>query len=219
MTGPQMQYHWGILARDTELKDILSDEIFYWINLSIETIIKSIFGPDQSGLNQFELSQKIKDDLQSIIVSSNRTPITIVDASHYTVTLPTDYWFKVRETAEITYTNCKKQSTVYDTDVVEANMNNIDPMLWNPYSEHILRFGKARPIRLQYNDKMELITDGNYSVTKYVLYYIQKPAVVSPSVSCNLPSETHEDIVTMAYTLCIANRRIKSPQATAKPNQ
>ena len=204
-----MQYHFEILARDSAIKDILSDEIFYWINMSIEGLIKSIFGEDNTFLNKFEITQKTKDDIQSIVKKSNCT-LASSTSTKYSFTLPSTYWFKVREECTISYKDCADVTKTTTTDVIEANMNNVNTILVDPFSEYILRYGIARPVRIEYGNKMELITDGNYSVTVYALYYIDKPTKVTHLTTCDLPSETHEDIVSMAYNLCIGNHARKN---------
>jgi hypothetical protein len=63
--------------------------------------------------------------------------------------------------------------------IKEANSNNFTELLQNPYSEHILHFEKASPLRLFLGDTVELITDGNYDVLLYYIRYIRKPIVVA----------------------------------------
>ena len=88
-------------------------------------------------------------------------------------------------------------------------MNNVDQMMEDPYCEFNLLLDEAKPLRLLYNNSIEVITDGNYSVTNYTLYYIEKPTVITRSSSCNLPVEIHEDIVQLAYKQCLNNYMIK----------
>lgn len=205
-----MQYRFQILSRNSAISNILSDEIYYWLNFSQESLVKNIFGEDNKVLNEFEITQKKKDDLQSIV---QETQISISASPHtnkHIFNLVSDYWFKVREQCTITFDDCHGNPISKKVSVIEAEMNNIDRMLIDPYSEHNLRNDYAKPLRLLFNDKVTLISDDNYIVSNYVLYYIQKPTVITRSNSCNLPIQIHEDIVQIAYKLCYNNYLMKN---------
>jgi hypothetical protein len=63
--------------------------------------------------------------------------------------------------------------------VKETNANTFTQLLQNPYSEHILHYEKASPLRLFLGDTVELITDGNYDVLSYYLRYLKKPRIIT----------------------------------------
>jgi ABC-type multidrug transport system fused ATPase/permease subunit len=68
-------------------------------------------------------------------------------------------------------------------------------------------------------DSVELITDGNYSVIKYYLRYLRKPAtvVLSPAVNCDLPEHTHDEIVKLAANMTLEN--IEQPRYKSHINE
>ncbi len=81
----------------------------------------------------------------------------------------------------------------------------------NPYSEHRLHYGSAKPLRLFRNETgssvVVLITDGNYFITRYYLTYLREPEIVdfSASEDCDLPEHTHDEIIDLAALMLIEN--------------
>jgi hypothetical protein len=210
MTGKEMQYRFQILSRESVIRNIMTDEIYYWLNYATESLIKDVFGEDNKLLNEFELTQKKKDDIQSIVTFKLYSSPYSTSGNKYRFALPTDYWFRVRENCTISYLNCHRVSTTLSTTIIEANMNNVDRMMDDPYSEYNLLLDQAKPLRLLYENYIELISDGNYSVTNYTLYYIKKPTTIAIGTICSLPSEIHEDIVQLGYKLCMNNFLFKN---------
>lgn len=62
-------------------------------------------------------------------------------------------------------------------------------------------------LRLMYEDKAEIIPATYSTVTRYVLRYIKKPAVINklsnPTVDCELSEHTHQEIVSMAIQIAL----------------
>ena len=54
---------------------------------------------------------------------------------------------------------------------------------------------------------VELITDGDYTITGYFLRYLKTPVVVSitTSTDCDLSDNIHEEIVNMAVDMALEN--------------
>jgi len=109
-----------------------------------------------------------------------------------------------------------EEATTIDIDgttskvgVVESTIDEVRRMLENPFSEHILHYGSAKPIRIFDGDSVELITDGNYDVTEYHLTFLKQPVEVETDdvspVNCDLPEHTHDEIVRMAANMILEN--------------
>jgi len=62
--------------------------------------------------------------------------------------------------------------------VTESTIDVYTEVLDNPYSSHILHYDDAHPLRLFYQDTVELIGDGNYGVVRYYLRYLKKPQTI-----------------------------------------
>ena len=59
--------------------------------------------------------------------------------------------------------------------VTEITSNNYYESLKDPYSEHILHYEEARPLRLFYNDEIEFVHDGTYDIFYAYIRYLQQP--------------------------------------------
>jgi len=74
------------------------------------------------------------------------------------------------------------------TDVIQCTSDTYYKYLTNPYSEHILHYYTAKPLRLFKGNTVELITDGNYNVVAYHLRYLEKPLRVNILEQTSVPS-------------------------------
>jgi len=196
-----MQYKFQFLCGDMFP---VSEEMFYWINFAINVMVRKAFSQENENYS-FEINQKLIDDLQSIVKLETNSSSTDGGTNKYNFTLPSDYWFTVNERSGYSYTDCNSSAQTGEEGVVNAHMNNLNELLDDPFSEHVLRFGKAKPIRLIYTDKVQLISDGNYTPTSHILYYVAEPTTITRANTSDLPTETHEDIVRIAHELYDAN--------------
>jgi len=62
--------------------------------------------------------------------------------------------------------------------VTESTIDTYTELLDNPYSSHKLHYDDAHPLRLFYQDSVELIGDGNYGVVRYYLRYLKEPQII-----------------------------------------
>lgn len=67
------------------------------------------------------------------------------------------------------------------TPITEATVDEYTKLIDNPYSSHILHYDDAHPLRLFYQDTVELIGDGNYGVVRYYLRYLKAPQTLNIS--------------------------------------
>jgi hypothetical protein len=100
------------------------------------------------------------------------------------------------------------QTTTSRVGITETTADRYSEDIANPLGEHILHNYNARPLRLYKTTQVELVTDGNYSVTVYYLRYIKTPAVVAlPSTPCDLPVHTHYEIVKIATKMYLESTK------------
>lgn len=195
-----------------DLPVFLDTEKDFWINSAIKKFVKTRY----SGLNikkqGFEETQKRTDDLRTLVKSANLT-LTSVGANWpngyvNSTVIPTDYWLLLGEEATITVTSTSVASRV---GVTQTTQNEYRQKIDDPFSEHILHYATAKPLRLFYETSVELISDGNYSVDTYHLTYLKSPAEIELGVTdCDLPDHTHDEIVRMAASMMLEN--IESPR-------
>jgi len=196
-----------------ELPAFEPEEFDLWLNLAIKKFVKTRY----SGVNikgkSFEQTQKRIDDLRTlvehaIIDSDDLDPSTTYAPNSFVADLSSisgsTYWFALEEATTIDI-----DGTTSKVGVVESTIDEVRRMLENPFSEHILHYGSAKPIRIFDGDSVELITDGNYDVTEYHLTFLKQPVEVETDdvspVNCDLPEHTHDEIVRMAANMILEN--------------
>lgn len=196
-----------------ELPAFEPEEIDFWLNKAIECFVETRYSGNNIKQESVEQTQKRLDDLRTLIVEANIVPTvgTVNDLPNsYSAILPTSpaYLRALMEEVNIrfldSYTNDYKNIR---SGVTKCTSDTYTDYLDNPFSEHRLYLGKAKPLRLVKNTTVELITDGNYSITNYYLRYIKKPVTValSPVANCDLPSHTHHQIVDMCVGMLLEN--------------
>lgn len=209
MTALQMQVAFEIETSqiDSTLKPISSD-IFYWLNQATNKFVKTRYSGVNFKRESFEQSQKRIDDLRTLIkeVAINTTQGG-TKPNAWIATIPTDYMFTVGEEVQIQFTKGINIITSRQA-VLEINSDRYTEELKNVFSEYHLHDNWANPMRLYSNTYVELISDGTYSIPIYYLRYISKPTAISlPSVNSNLPEHTHTEIVKIAVSMYLENKK------------
>ena len=211
-----------------ELPAFEPEEISYWLNSSIRRFVKSRYGGANNKGTGFEETQKRTDDIRTLIERETvTTPSSSSDYPNgYIYTLPVEgsgvgsenYWVTLSEQCMISV-----DGTTSLVGITECTMDEYRQKLDDPYSEHILHYQTAKPLRLFDNESVVLITDGNYTITSYYLTYLKKPAEVQLSgslvigVNCDLPEHTHDEIVKLAVSMMLEN--IEQPRYSTYMNE
>jgi hypothetical protein len=201
-----------------DLPVFLDSEKDFWLNSAISKFVKTRY----SGLNvkkeSFEETQKRTDDLRTLVKSATLA-LTASGAAFpngyvNTTVIPTDYWFTVGEECQITVSTVSSR-----VGVTQCSQDKYRQHIDDPFSEHVLHYQSAKPLRLFYTTSVELISDGNYTVDNYYLTYIKEPVTVALSTltDSDLPEHTHDEIVKMAVSMMLEN--IESPRYQTQANE
>lgn len=204
------------------------EELDFWLNEAIDRFIKTRYSGVNSKQESFEQSQKRVEDLRSlvkeIVLTPTESPAT-ESSGGYTISfkpnswhideddLPADYMFFLNDEVAISFNHpVTGNSTTLRTYPILCTSDTYSTKVNDPYSEHRLHLGIARPLRMFSSKGVELITDGQYDITDYFLKYLRKPAVVDigTPTDCDLPEHTHREIVLLAVKILIEN--IESPR-------
>jgi len=192
-------------------------QILYWINRAIETFVKTRWDGNNPKSEGFEQSQKRIDDLKSLVVESTiSTSEGTIKPNSYIAAIPVNYLFTLGEEVSITYIK-NGISTTSRVGVTETTVDKYRSDIDNPFSEHILHNYTAKPLRLYRGAYVEFISDGNYIIPTYYLRYLVIPTTVTTSVSCNLPSHTHYEVVKLATKIYLES--IKDPRLQTYNNE
>ena len=191
-----------------------AEEIDYWLNEAIRKFVKTRYSGQNLKGESFEQSQKRIDDLRTLIEEEDLTPSSggSDDKPNSFIasltSLSETYWMTISEEVIIQYTKLGDSSTSTKRQgVTQCTADTYRSHIDDPYSEHILHYEMAKPLRLFKGDSVELITDGNYDVTKYWIRYLKKPTEVvhSTGTDCDLPDHTHNEIVKIAANMALEN--------------
>lgn len=188
-------------------------EIDYWLNRGIKKFAKtrySGFNPKKEG---FEQTQKRIDDLRTL-VREVTVPCTTTGATKtngYVLTTgfsnavftAAPYWLSLGEEVSITPSG----GSATRVGVTEVTADTYRFEIDNPYSSYILHYDSAKPLRLFYNNTIEFISDGNYTVNNAYIRYLKEPTEVDygTATDCDLPDHTHDEIVSTAVALVLEN--------------
>lgn len=167
-----------------ELPAFLPEEIDLWINMASRKFAKTRYSGFNPKTQSFEETQKRIDDLRTLVKTYSPGSLTdgtstYPDSAYCTLPIPNsnvgdeDYWFTIQEEAEITVSG-----TTSRVGITECTFDEYRQKLDDPYSEHILHYGTAKPLRLFQSNTVYLIDDGNYTVSDYFLTYLKKPQEV-----------------------------------------
>lgn len=187
---------------DTKLN---SDTIFHYINRAKDEYIKSLY-------RIFQRNQEITDMLRILVVTKPYTGSSLQKNNNiFTCEYPEDYSYALGEQVKIKING--SNACGYDTeskyyDVLEATIETYSRILENSLSEYRLHYGKAKPVRLYTDNKIQLTTDGLYDVIEYNLQYLRKSSDLGKALQNkyeDLPEESHQDIVDAAVALYIAD--------------
>jgi len=179
-----------------ELPSFEPEEIDFWLNGAINRFTKTRFTGSDKNLS-FEEHLKRTEDLKTLVTEVTVVPTagTIKDNSFIAdLSALTDKWFILGEEVRIRYVKIGDGLTTYSykrQGVTKSTVDTYRASIDDPYSEHILHYEEAKPLRLVYQNTIELITDGNYTITHYYIRYLKKPRRVN--------------ILTTAYTTVNAN--------------
>ena len=201
-----------------ELPAFEPEEIDFWLNNAIRKFGKTRY----SGMNvkgtSFEQTQKRTDDLRTLVESVTVSSVSGTASDYpngYRWDLPiTGYWFTLSEEANIVV-----GATETRVGITECTVDEYRQKIDDPYSEHILHYTLAKPLRIFNGLTVELISDGNYTIDDYHLTYLKAPVTVSLSgtTDCDLPEHTHDEIVKLAVSMMLEN--IEQPRYQTYQNE
>lgn len=177
-----------------ELPAFEPEEIDFWLNTAITRFVKHRFLGSDKNLS-FEENLKRIEDLKTLVVETTVVPGAGVNKpTSYSTDLSglTDKWFTISEEVNITYTKLGEISTTTKRQgVTQCTADTYNSHVNDPYSEHILHYEEAKPLRLVYQNTVELVTDGNYTIPLYILRYLRKPRRVNIMTTAYIPATSN----------------------------
>ena len=190
-------------TQSLELPAYEPEEIDYWINRAIENFVKTRYDGLNVKRESFEETQKRTYDLSTLVTMSKLDTMEIdsvpelSDLSDFYSTAgilstiankPQDLFLIVNEEALIYYIDSSGNDVRKHAYVKDTTLDRLSYELHNPYSEFRLHYGEAFPLRIERNNYIELISDGNYSIDGYFITYIKVPRRFNSLNTSNIAS-------------------------------
>jgi len=189
-------------------RNFLVPEIDLLLNEAAELFVKRVATPKiQNGLG-FESSQRIIEDIRTIVVPGSWLTVT-----NNLIALPSDYLYFVRGRVKLSKNNCKSQEGVLyireHRDLFEESSFYNGNFEW-------------REVNGVYNNQgIQSFTDGTFTIDEAKITYIRKMvyfhnaqdfgtgsynnlatgAALTGTVQCELPEHVHREIVDIAVML------------------
>lgn len=188
-------------------------ELDFFINRAIERFYKTRYSGNNVKGESVEETQKRTDDLRTMFRRNPASATTIASVSTglFSYLLPdglgTDpkYLFLISCTVGVNVDECG--DTIQGERIIKARQithDQLDEYLRDPFHKPDL----DECLYVFEGDKVFIYTGGLYTVKSFNMVYLTYPAKVDstsiPTVDCDLPAHTHQEIVDIAVRLCIA---------------
>lgn len=196
-----------------------------------ESLIIKKYSPQSNRLKEgFEETEKRIEELGDLVVYKNYTTFNTgnFDNSVY-ITLPNTlltnsndysdvYWFTIYEQCTSNQLDCtiEDNTTVYvKPDVVEISHDEFKLAERNPFRKPFIKGSEGRVFRLRSGSrKYQLITDGTFTITNYMLGYIKKPLPIDLNINigdtvCQLNDSFHREL--LHETVQLAKQYVQDP--------
>lgn len=200
-------------------------EIDWALNEAQELFVKMIAEPRMKNHLGFETSQRVIDDIRTIVVNNNCVPIASNIAA-----LPDDYWFFVGAEVAMEKGACNGVKGRFHV------RQHDDEFESSPFDRSSFEWRHVNGVFFE--GGVKFFTDGTFTLSQFCLSYIRKLAFIHYAsgynvggyrlpdgtlltglVNCELPEHTHREIVDLA--VAIKSGEIQSPdyqQKAAKLN-
>ena len=227
MTIKEMQYDIKFKLNKVDsqqYRNLRIPELDWVINEAYEIFVKSVAEPRTSNYLGFETSQRTIDDIRTIIVNDKNIIPTKLDNKTYVLSLPQDYMFYISASVVITKKNCSDR-------IARAILRQHDDRFESSPFDNSSFEWKEVNIRF-YENGIKLFTDGTFDIKEVKLNYIRKHAYIhnaqdflptgsyklpsgillTGSQDCELPTQTHREIVDIAVLILTNNLELPTYQ-------
>lgn len=207
-----------------QYRNLRIPELDWVINEAYEIFVKSIAEPRTSNYLGFETSQRTIDDIRTIVVNDYSASPIKLDNKTYRLALPDNYMFFVSADVVITRKGCSER-------IARAIVRQHDDRFeTSPFDESSFEWKEVN-VRF-YENGIKLFTDGTFEIEEVKLNYIRKHAymhnaqdflptgsyklpsgvVLTGRQNCELPIQTHREIVDIAVLILANNLELPSYQ-------
>lgn len=230
MTVQEMHYDFKMKLNkiDSEqYRNLRVPEIDWLLNEAQEFFIKSVAFPRVPNHLGFETSQRTIDDIRTIVVDNKQLEKDLInsDDKQKVFVLPTDYMFYISAKVTVSKAQCGLK------EVRLLIKQHDDKFEESPFDNSSFEWGD---INATFDSKgLRVYSDGTFDVENVKLNYIKEPAYIHNASdfkpegqykslktglnltgrqNCELPNQTHREIVDIAVMLASSNLDIQNIQ-------
>lgn len=181
------------------------EEIDYFLNTAQDDLISQV---KTGGVERI---QTLRDFLSNITDTYSTTAFTTNgdnEPNGLFVVLPDDYRTALKESVDVTYTDCNNSSQVNRIPVIPTTHDRLNYETRNPFrkpssSERVISVPHAELAATPQQQVIELITDGTFTINEYHLRYLRNPATmdINAPTDCELSYEAQKWIIKRAAEL------------------
>ena len=198
-----------------QYRNLRIPEIDWKLNEAQELFVKMVAKPRLKNNLGFETSQRSIDDIRTIVVKDYCSPV--IDN---VATLPENYWHFVSGSSLMDKNNC-----VGFKGTIKIRQHD-DEFENSPFDKSSFEWREVNAVF--YEEGLKLFTDGTFSNREFCMNYIKKLSYIhnaedfrggsyrlpsgillSGITSCELPEQTHREIVDIAVAL--ASGELQNP--------
>ena len=169
---------------DDAINKPVTDDSLYWLNQAVSKFVKERFNGNAPHYTSYEQNEKRTRDLHNLFTAYQMVNDDIVDHStyvEYTYDYPTNIMYLLSERVLITDNNDEHP---YDTSVFECTADSFMYRITNSLTDFHYKYNKARPLRVRTGKEedsytVSLLTDGNYKINSYNIYYLKTPELLT----------------------------------------
>lgn len=230
MTVQEMHYDFKMKLNkiDSEqYRNLRVPEIDWLLNEAQEFFIKSVAFPRVPNYLGFETSQRTIDDIRTIVVENKQLEKDLINSEdrQKVFVLPTDYMFYISAKVTVSKAQCGLK------EVRLLIKQHDDKFEESPFDNSSFEWGD---INATFDSKgLRVYSDGTFDVENVKLNYIKEPAYIHNASdfkpegqykslktglnltgrqNCELPSQTHREIVDIAVMLASSNLDMQNIQ-------
>lgn len=169
---------------DDAVNKPVTDDSLYWLNQAVTKFIKERFNGNAPHYTSYEQNEKRTRDLHNLFESKKLMLNETIDHStytEYTYNYPKDLMYLLSERALIVDNNNEHP---YDTSVFECTADSFMYRITNSLTDFHYKHHKARPLRVRTGrpdeySTVSLLTDGEYKINSYDIYYLRVPEQIT----------------------------------------
>lgn len=166
------------LINDSIKKPVTDDSLF-WLNQAVAKFIKLRFNGDFTHKQGYEQTEKRRQDLINLFVSTDIYPVydkSNANYDSYSIQYPEDFLYVLNEDVVISDMDGGHEM---DTCVFECTRDSFMYRVNNSLTDFHYRSHRARPLRICHEGGCSLLTDKKYKISNYTLGYIKKPSEIT----------------------------------------